>query len=274
MFAKSYLYRYGAVAFGALILCGRPAFAQLGLGLSPMRTELSMTAGAEYSGVLNLSSDSGARVRVRGEALDFMVDENQTPQFEPRLASEAEFSCRDWVAINPVEAEVDSGKLMKIRYTVHVPAGAASPRAYHCGVGIVTLPTVAQMDTMGIKTAVQVVSALYITLGHPAIEGEFKELKLVRETIASEPRWLGDIVLRNYSLTHIRPIGELALIDGQGRVVDSQPLTPVPALPKRDQHYRVAFARNLAPGAYTLRARVDLGDNRIEEGTAIVRIDQ
>ena len=312
MFIKSHLYRYGAVASdektehagrrpalqcsqaaasewwsrrfrlrglrpwlfaGALLLCGRPALAQLGLGLSPMRVELNMGAGTEYSGVLNLSSDSGARVRVRGAALDFLVDDNQTPQFEPRLASEAEFSCRDWVAINPVEAELDSGTLMKIRYTVRVPASAAAPRAYHCAIGIVTLPTSTQMDGNGIRTAVQVVSALYITLGHPPIEAQFKEIRLIPGG-DNKGGWTGEIVLHNYSLTHIRPVGELSVLDSTGNVVESAPLVPAPALPRRDQHYRIAFAKNPGPGTYKLRARVDFGNNRIEEGTAVVRVEQ
>jgi hypothetical protein len=85
---------------------------------------------------------------------------------------------------------------------------------------------------------------------------------------------VGEVVVQNHCLTHFRPIGELALIDADGKVVESVALTPLPALPKRAQRYLVPFTADLAPGAYTLRARVDFGTNVIEEGTAVVHADQ
>jgi len=118
-----------------------------------------------------------------------------------------------------------------------------------------------------------VVSALYITAGSPGIEAQFQELRLVHGTEGDKTRWIGEVVLQNGGLTHFRPIGELSILEGDGRVVESALLTPLPALPKREQRYVVPFTRDLAPGTYKLRARVDLGKNVIEEGTAIVRVE-
>ena len=256
------------------MLSARLLSAQVGLGLSPMRVEIAISPGKEHSGMLRLSSDSGEKVRVRAEPLDFLIDQNQTPQFEPRLASESEFSCRDWVSINPVETEVGSGQQVNVRYTVRVPAGTSSPRGYHCAIGFKTLPTDSQVSLNGIKTAVQVVSALYITAGTPDVQGGFKEIRLVHNTSGDQSGWVGEVIVENHSLTHFRPIGELALLNSDGMVLESVALTPLPALPKRDQRYIVPFTTNLAPGTYTLRARVDFGTNVIEEGTAIVHADQ
>jgi hypothetical protein len=64
------------------------------------------------------------------------------------------------------------------------------------------------------------------------------------------------------------------VLDGAGKVLESVALTPLPALPKREQRYIVPFTTDLAPGTYTLRARVDFGTNVIEEGTAIVHAEQ
>jgi hypothetical protein len=239
-----------------------------------MRLEMKLTPGTEQSGVLTLSSDSGAKVRVRVEALDFWIDQDQTPQFESRLPSEAGFSCRDWVSVNPVETEVSPNKQVNIRYTVRVPANAESPRGYHCAIGFTTLPAEGEAGGTGIKTAVRVVSAFYVIAGNPGIEGEFKELRLSHSTDGDKPHWVGEVVVQNHCLTHFRPIGELALIDADGKVVESVALTPLPALPKREQRYLVAFTTDLAPGAYTLRVRVDFGTNVIEEGTAVVHADQ
>ena len=274
MYTITHIHGNRALGVALLVLSAPLLPGQVGLGLSPMRLEMGTSPGQEHSGTLRLSSDSANKVRVRAEPLDFFIDQNQTPQFESRLSSEAEFSCRDWLSINPVETEIAAGQQMNVRYTVRVPAAAASPRGYHCAIGFRTLPTDDQIALNGIKTAVQVVSALYVVTGNPGIEGEFKEMRLVSSTEDGRRRWVGEIVLQNYSLTHFRPVGELSVLDGDGTVLESQPITPLPALPKREQRYLVPFHRDLAAGTYTLRARVDFGTNVIEEGTAVVRADQ
>jgi len=270
----THLYSQRALGAGLVLLFAQALSAQIGLGLSPMRLEMKLTPGTEQSGVLTLSSDSGSKVRVRAEALDFLIDQDQTPQFETSLPSERDFSCRDWVSVNPVETEVAPLKQVNIRYTVRVPASVESPRGFHCAIGFTTLPADGQGGGTGIKTAVRVVSAFYVVLGNPGIEGEFKELRLVHSTDGDKPHWVGEVVMRNHSLTHFRPVGELSVLDGDGKIVESVALTPLPALPKREQRYLIPFTTDLAPGTYTLRARVDFGTNVIEEGTAVVHADQ
>jgi hypothetical protein len=273
MHTKPHLHGYCAIA--VLFFSFAHALpAQVGLALSPMRLEIKIQPGMQHSGVLTLSSASKESVRVRAEALDFFIDQNQTPQFEPGLSSESEFSCRDWLTINPVETELSSDRQVNVRYTIRVPADASSPRGYHCAVGFSSLPTEGQMKSGGIKTAVRVVAALYVTAGNPDIEAQFKELRLVRGAPGDAASWNGEVVLRNDGLTHFRPTGELALLDAAGKVLDSAPLTPFPTLPKREQRYLVRFTHELPPGSYTLRARLDFGKDVIEEGTAMVRTDE
>jgi len=274
MHTYTHLYRYRALSAGLLLVLAPVLSAQVGLGLSPMRIEMKLKPGLQQSGVLTLSSDSGDKVRVRAEVLDFLIDQDQTPQFESRLSTEAGFSCRDWVTVNPVETEVAPFKQVNIRYTLRVPATAEGARGYHCAIGFTTLPTDLQAGETGIRTAVRVVSAFYVVAGDPAIEGQFKELRLVHKIDGDKPHWVGEVVVQNDCLTHFRPIGDLSVLDADGKVLESVALTPLPALPKREQRYLVPFTIDLPPGTYTLRARVDFGANVIEEGTAVVRADQ
>jgi hypothetical protein len=76
MHTNSHIYRYRALAAGLFILYTCPLSAQVALGLSPMRLEMNMQPGMQHSGVLTLSSDSKDKVRVRAEALDFLIDRN------------------------------------------------------------------------------------------------------------------------------------------------------------------------------------------------------
>ena len=97
---------------------------------------------------------------------------------------------------------------------------------------------------------------------------------MVHSTEGDKHHWVGEVVVQNHCLTHFRPVGELSVLDSDGKVVESVALTPLPALPNREQRYLVPFTTDLALGTYTLRARVDFGTNVIEEGTAQVRTDQ
>jgi hypothetical protein len=255
---------------GLFLICAKALPAQLGLGLSPMRIEVRMAAGDQTSGAVALSSDSKMKVRVRAEILDFLIDQNQTPQFERSLPTENAFSCRTWVSVNPMETEIVPGSQVYVRYTLRGPGGAELPRGYHCAVGFTTLPTDAQLGGTGIRTAVQAVTAIYVTLGKPSIETDFKELNLVRSADNANPHWIGEVVISNFSLTHVRPIGMLSVLDSNGNVLESAPFTPLPLLPKREQRYTIPFEHDFAPGTYTLRARIDIGRDEIEEGTAVV----
>jgi hypothetical protein len=75
--------------------------------------------------------------------------------------------------------------------------------------------------------------------------------------------------MENSGLMLYRPSGTLDVIDAGGAVVDSQKLSPFPALPKRRQRYLLPLKGGLSPGSYTLRARVEVG-NEIQEASAAV----
>src|SRR5689334_9193104 len=131
----------GFVVSGLLLVVGAPlAQAQLGLGLAPMKIELKMAPGQVYSNTLKLSSGAGDKLRVRGETLDFQVDDKATPQFERNLPQEAAVSCKTWLTLNPVEIELEKDGFLMVRYSLRVPASAAEG-SYACAAGFTTLPS-------------------------------------------------------------------------------------------------------------------------------------
>ncbi|MBZ5624918.1 MAG: hypothetical protein LAQ69_40380 [Acidobacteriia bacterium] len=245
------------------------ASAQVGLGLIPMREELTLAPGAPHSGILTLNNDSPGKVRVAAELLDFYIDATGTPQFGRQWAQEAEYSCRQWLAVNPMEMELEGNSQIAVRYTVRTPA-AATDRSYHCAIGFSTQPTASQVKGTGLRTAVQIVAAIYVVVGKPAAEGSLKDLKLEYVPDPKQPGWRAVVVLANPSLMHYRPIGDLDVLDEGGKVVESAKFVPMPVLPKRDQRFVFPLKLAAGPGTYTLRARVDLGGSEIQEATALV----
>ena len=253
----------------ALLATAGTASAQVGLGLVPMREELALRPGAPHSGILSLNNDSHDKVRVVAELLDFYIDPTGTPQFGRQWAQEADYSCRTWLSVNPMEMELDGSAQIAVRYTVRTPA-AATDRSYHCAIGFSTQPTATQGKGTGLRTAVQIVAAIYVVVGKPDAEGSLKDLKLEYVPDAKNPGWRAVVVLANPGLMHYRPSGDLDVLDEAGNVVESAKFVPMPVLPKRDQRFLFPLKLAGGPGKYTLRARVDLGGADIQEATALV----
>ncbi len=245
-----------------------PARAQVGLGLSPMRTEIRLAAGGQHSGSLTLSNDSQSKVRVTAQLLDFYLDDSATPQFNRDWPSQAQFSCRRWMTLNPMEAELDPQGQIVVRYSVRVPLDAPE-RSYHCAAGFSTLPVAGNMAATGIRTAVRVVGAFYAIVGSPRVNGAVKSMRIEDAPQSPEQKWRAAVVIENAGDVYFRPVGLLEILDSTGHVVQTAEFTPMPVLPKREQ--RFLFPLNFqAAGAYTMRARIDIGMPEIQEVTASV----
>jgi hypothetical protein len=269
----AFTYLYGKRTLTLLALFGWlaapcPMRAQMGLGLAPMREELRLAPGTTHSGLLTLANTAEDKVRVVGEALDFYLDSTGTPQFGPEYKQEAEFSCRQWLVANPMEAELNGKAQLPVRYTVRVP-DTATARSYHCAIGFTTQPTAEQGKAIGLRTAVQIVAAIYVVVGQPAVQGTVKDLKLEYVPDPVHPIWRAVVTIANAGLMYFRPQGDLELLDEKETVVETAHFAPLPVLPKRDQNFLFPLKLS-AEGTYSLRARIDLGGDEIQEATARV----
>lgn len=253
---------------------GMTAYAQLGLGMVPMRVELKMAPGEQYSGTLKLSNESGSKTRVRGEVLDFNLDEQGTPQFERNLPRETATSCKNWLSLNPMETEIEQGGFLTVRYTVRLPS-ELNPGSYNCAAGFTTLPPADQISSgMGMRIAVRVVGAIYVVVGTPPLEGGLKEIKMERIPKAkdSDPEagWRAVVVMENSGAIYYRPAGDLFVLDEKGEVMEKLSFPSLPVLPRREQRFLFPLKASLADGKYTIKARVDIGTDAIQETSLVV----
>jgi hypothetical protein len=251
------------------------AHAQLGLGLAPMRVELRMAPGQEYSNTVKLSNQSGVTTRVRSEVLDFDIDDAATPQFERNLPKESATSCKNWLSLNPMEMEIDKDGYLNVRYTIHLPEGLAEG-SYNCAAGFTTLPSLSQEKTgMGLSMAVRIVASIYVVVGKPEVTGKLEQIKL-EPTAATKDHSAGFqavVVLNNSGRMYYRPTGKLDVLDAQGNIIESADFTSLPVLRERSQRFLFPIKTHLDPGKYQLRARVDIGTGELQEGTADVTVD-
>jgi hypothetical protein len=245
-----------------------PARAETGLALAPMRIEIQIPAGGQYTDTLRLSNDSDGLSRVRAELLDWYLDETLTPQFSDYYEQEKSYSCREWLQLNPREMEMLEGGALAVRYTIRVPANVP-PGEYHCGAGFVTLPPVQPAEIpMGMHIAVRAVSAIYVVVGGASSQPAFKDLTLR----SGAEGWEAVALFENQGLRTYRVQGFIELSDSKGQVVERVEYPYMPVLPKRQQLFPVRLKSNPAPGTYTLRSHADVGLPEILEATAQVVI--
>ena len=268
-----------------------PAQAQMGLGLVPMRNELTIAPGQQVSGALKLSSESGAKVRIRAEVDDFFIDETDTPQFERDIPHEAAYSCKTWLSLNPMEIELEKGGSLLVRYTIRVPADAAEG-SYNCAAGFTTLRPASETaaEGMGMHMAVRIVSAFYIQVGNPAVVGSLKEIKLeaipppappaegTAATDVKDPKdvkgnWQAVVVLENSGQMYFRPVGKLEVLSADGKTVETDDFPSMAILRNRSQRVIFPLKTYLEPGHYTLKVNVDVGMSEIQQGTADVAVE-
>jgi len=291
----------------ALVVLGvaAPAHAQLGLGLLPMRVEVRMAPGQQYSGTLKLSSQSGSTMRIRSETDDFYIDDNTAPQFERDVPREAANSCKKWLTLNPMEIELENGGFLNVRYTIRLPEDVPEG-SYNCAAGFLTMPAAGQTTNgIGMQMAVRIVAAIYVQVGSPAVVGRLKEIKLEAQpapppgpvaagkVVPSSPdsaaptpdsavhppeapphgAWQAVLVMENTGKMYYRPTGKLEVLDDSGKTVETADLPSLPVLRERDQRFTLPLKTNLEAGRYKLRARVDIGTGEIQEGSAEVNVE-
>ncbi|MBI4889600.1 MAG: hypothetical protein HY821_03175 [Acidobacteria bacterium] len=252
----------------ALLAAGPGAFAQVGLGMTPMRLELPLQPGQASSGALDLSTDSPNPVRVRAELLDFYVDDSTTPQFVRNRPEEAAHSCRTWLAANPMEAELPAASHQLVRYSLRVPPNTA-PGSYYCAIGYTALPSAEQLKQTGIRTTVRVVAVFYALVGQPRVEGEITGLAL--EPVPGAPgRWFAVLSIRNRGEWHFRPQGQIRIQGENGNLLETLQVPSFPVLPRRDQRFVIALEKAQRGEIRSLKAGVDLGAHEAQEAVVDV----
>ncbi len=248
-----------------LVLLGSfPAHAELGIALAPMRIEIQLPPGGQYTDSLRLTNDAAAAVRIRSELLDWFIDETMTPQFADRYDQEKEFSCRDWLQLNPREMDMVPNGTFRVRYTLRVPQETPQGE-YHCGAGFVTLPPLhADQPALGVSIAVRAVAAFYVVVGNPASGPALRNLSL---RSASDGSWEAVAQFENQGLRHYRIQGFVEVVDAKGQVVEHDEYPPIPVLPKRLQAFPIRLKQELPPGTYVLHSQADVGLPEILEAS-------
>ncbi|MEO5923209.1 MAG: hypothetical protein ABIR70_05210 [Bryobacteraceae bacterium] len=251
------LHTYCAIAIAILAW---PAYAQTGLGLSPLRVETAIEAGTTVSNALVLSNVADRTTSIRAEVLDFYVDSEQEPQFV--ASSQDAYSCRTWLRVSPTDVEIAPGQRVLVRYTFRIPEEIAAG-TYYCAAAFSTAP-IPDEKVSGLSVNVRAITSFYMTVGRTRPEGTLRRLYVealpndsTRSRIVCEVENTGSYVWR--------PIGGLSIVSAEGEVLHEIPFRSMPVLPGRKQRFLFPVTEEIPQGA-DLRVRMDIGGGETQEG--------
>jgi P pilus assembly chaperone PapD len=215
-----------------------PSFADMALDVSPIRVQVRVEPGDEYTNAVRVLNSGKEPVRLRAYVEDWYLDERGTPIFRP--AGTLERTASIWVDAAPADFLLEPGQAKFVRYTIKVP-GNAREIGYHGSLLLETLPLDrAERKAMQMFVQGRIACMLYVTVGDPPKSAEIKSLAVVRRKDKPFLR----VLVENTGEDFIRLAGDVKVVSGGEEVGERVPLPDVPVLPRARRYVEL----ELMPG--------------------------
>lgn len=237
---------------GALGAAANPAVADLSLDVSPVRVQVHMKAGEEYTNAVRVLNDGKEPVRLRAYVEDWYLDEIGTPIFRP--AGTLDRSSSVWMDVAPADFLLEPGQTKFVRFTVQAPAGMTDG-GYQGSLLLETLPldrTARPGMQMFIQGRVAVMT--YVTIGNPRRAAEIRSMATVRHDGKNFVR----MQIANTGEDFVRLAGDLTVVEGKDAVGDGSPVPDVPVLPGATRWVEFEISPDRLFANYLARVIVDI----------------
>ncbi|MFM9905139.1 MAG: hypothetical protein ACKVQJ_11285 [Pyrinomonadaceae bacterium] len=234
-----------------------------GMALGPARFELEMKPGTETTVVVNLDYKTGDNInqpaRIVATLNDWTITKDGRVEYFP--ANTRPDSASSWLIYSPGEAAVMPGTIHQIRVTISVPANA-TPGDHLTALIIEQRPETLKYDKNVRQMIVKyrMASVFYIKVAGLTRQGDFGDLlaESTPEGIVVTP------TLKNEGNSMIRPLASVKVLDAEGKIVADLPeVEPIPILGGAETKQPMLIAKELPPGNYTVKYRVDFQDGKI-----------
>lgn len=254
------------------ILIPAAVYGQGGMALSPARFELDMQPGTERTVVVNVdyqAGDPAARpMRLVASLNDWTMTREAQVQFYP--AGSRDGSATSWMLYSPGEASVTAGTTHQIRVTISVPENAL-PGDHLAALIVEQRPEDLRSSPNSRRMVVRyrMASVFYIKVGGTTRKGDLRDLlaESHADGIVVKP------LLVNDGNTVLRPTQSVTVLNSDGvTVADLPEIETLPVLASSESAQTVTIEKQLPPGKYTVKYRVDFqtGQQAIEGITELV----
>jgi hypothetical protein len=238
-----------------------------GISLAPARVELEMQPGTETTVVVDLdyhsTVESSRPVRIVASLNDWTIKRNGEVEFQK--ANTLPNSASSWLIYSPAETTVTPGNVHSIRVTISVPKDA-TPGDHLTALIVEQRPDSLKLNQNRRQVVVRyrMAAVFYIKVPHLMRRGSLENLRAEAgaDSIVVVP------TLKNQGNSVIRPVTSVKVTDASGKVVAESPEQEfLPVLGGSELSQPLTIEKALAPGAYSVKYRVDFQDgSRPTEG--------
>ena len=201
------------------------AWADMSLDVSPIRVQVRVNAGDEYTNALRVLNSGQEPIRLRAYVEDWTLDEVGTPVF--RTAGTETRSASIWMEAAPADFLLEPGETKFVRFTARVPDGIPDG-GYHSSLLLESLPLDrTQEGVMRMFVQGRVACMIYVTVGNPRRAAEITSLTPIRRGDKHYVR----LTVANTGDDTVRLAGDLKLFEGMDPRGEAVPLPDVPVLP-------------------------------------------
>jgi methionine-rich copper-binding protein CopC len=230
------------------------------IALAPARVELEMQPGTEITFVVNLdyrtANNDANPARIVASLNDWTITKDGQVEFYK--AGTQSDSASSWIIYSPAETTVAPGATHSIRVTVSVPADAA-PGDHLAALIIEERPDNIKFaqNTRQMIVRYRMASMFYIKVGRLEKRGTLENL----QAKASAKGILITPTLKNEGNSVIRPFASIKIFDSKGEAVaEITEIEPLPVLGKSAVSQIMLIEKQLPPGTYTVKYKVDFQD--------------
>lgn len=209
---------------GALAV-STPALADMSLDVSPIRVQVRLQAGEEYTNAIRVLNSGKEPIRLRAYVEDWYLDEVGTPIFRP--AGSLERTSSIWIDAAPRDFLIEPGETKFVRYTVTVPRDIRDG-GYHGALLLESLPLDrSQQNAMQMFVQGRVACMMYVSVGDPRKSAHITSLTTVRKGNQNLLR----MQIENDGEDFIRLDGGMEVLSNGEAIGNMVQLPDVPVLP-------------------------------------------
>lgn len=238
-----------------------------GISLAPARIEMEMLPGAEATVVVDLdyhaARENSQPVRIVASLNDWTLNRNGEVEFQK--ANTFPNSASGWLIYSPAETTVIPGKIHSVRVTIFVPKDA-TPGDHLSALVVEQRPDTIKLiqNRRQMVVRYRMAAVFYIKVGQLTRRGSLENL----HAESSADSVLLTPFLKNQGNSAIRPVASAQITDASGKIVaESAEKESLPVLAGSELAKPLTIEKALAPGAYTVKYRVDFQDgSRPTEG--------
>jgi hypothetical protein len=253
--------RFGILLFALAALLPARAAAQ-SVGISPAQVVQSFKPGVPFEIELASVNRGLDPVQMNVEITDLWYNEKNEKVFSTSGTSPR--SAANWIQFVPERFEIPANGTQKMRAVVTPPADASG--GYYATLFVVSKPVATPDKTKEGKTVyanVRVGCLVLLTAENTAqYKIELTNMKLVPPSANQGLDLSFDIA--DTGNTHVFPVGRLAVLDGNRKLVAKAQGEMMRLLPGQKNNMKVDWSGNLPPGDYTAILTVAYGEDRIE----------